>query len=500
MSVLAIVSDHGYSIDQSGKLVKTSPSGRVSYHSPMVLQPELGADYSEFCDTYLDDYPLKIELASGDDIHKIFEQHRPGSCMQYKECRELRTIWASNPNDCLVAYATKGSHELLCSDFSCLVYTGKTRNYIDRIYSSGWTYKGMLDRVIQSIADAVTSHNSRPCVSLYYATERFPKYTNKVTFTFQHDSDTLLPYIDTIRYIKDYSSDTVTLTTETTDTCCDSTSGTSVDGEPRYRCCSCNCAVDENDMRSDDNGECYCECCFDDIFSYCEWCEVYVPNDDMRCVQVYHCGRVQDIHICDSSLYDNFTECAGDSCDYVADRDRIELTNGDYISPIDLESGDYVETYYGEVAHSDDCVWCVDIEAYFITEDAHFDEDSGEYYSEPPVDDIAENGVQPINVFRTNGGEYLELATYVSQFAVCVERDTSRPFRIYHVPTGAIVDSRAYTTLDNAVKATIAFDDNLSSYSREYLAGLKIGEKVIDSIVNSDCNSALKVVREFAFI
>ena len=47
-------------------------------------------------------------------------------------------------------------------------------------------------------------------------------------------------------------------------------------------CCDCGGSVNEDDAHWDDNGNCFCDSCWDEHFTYCDECEEWYPRDDVE--------------------------------------------------------------------------------------------------------------------------------------------------------------------------------------------------------------------------
>jgi hypothetical protein len=71
-----------------------------------------------------------------------------------------------------------------------------------------------------------------------------------------------------------------------------------------YQVWRCDSVVDKDDCRSDDNGNVYCESCWNDKFSYCEECDSECEANDMVTMHWY--GRSVKLSWCESAP-NNFT-------------------------------------------------------------------------------------------------------------------------------------------------------------------------------------------------
>ena len=78
------------------------------------------------------------------------------------------------------------------------------------------------------------------------------------------------------------------------------------DGEYSY-CYDCDERVYEDDMYHDDDGYCYCESCYHERFSRCEWTDRWVPSSEIVEVVVSGWGgRTRRAYVCEDAL-DDFT-------------------------------------------------------------------------------------------------------------------------------------------------------------------------------------------------
>ena len=105
-------------------------------------------------------------------------------------------------------------------------------------------------------------------------------------------------------------------------------------------CCVCGDSVEEDGMRTSDNGDIYCESCYSDNFAYCDYCNNEVPVENYLgnglcsdCgAQCHNCGRIHknddmstgpdDESYCQDCFSDKFSFCEG--CETDVDRDDIK--------------------------------------------------------------------------------------------------------------------------------------------------------------------------------
>jgi hypothetical protein len=369
LTQLAKIANERFAVKQCGSLVKVGNSGREVEKNVASLRDQLQhEDWQQFLRMYVATHPLPVKFASGQDIHEVFENHRPGSCMRYKNLRELREVYADNPDTVRVAYWLKSDHPLLQSDGSCLVWTdeSKPKAYVDRIYSSGWLDPVFPKLICQQLAELFTGWET---VCIHDRVRDFPRYDGKLSFRLSHPDDRLLPYGDTLNTVVEYDCDSIKLGNFGEGASLDNTAGVRPDGEGNRRCCECGDGIDPDDCYHTDDGEALCY----DCGGGCEWCERTVRSEDLQYIEVYQTDRRyprngDSASICSCCLSDDFTETESGYC---LDSDLIETVEGGEISPPDYENGDFVTldigNYAGEVCRCDNAV-CIDGEYAYVSD------------------------------------------------------------------------------------------------------------------------------------
>lgn len=82
--------------------------------------------------------------------------------------------------------------------------------------------------------------------------------------------------------------------------------------ESRYRCYNCGCSVDEDEIYvGHDN--CYCDCCFSELFTYCRCCDEAIDRDDAI--------EVDGESYCEYCVTNDHTQCG--CCDSWVPNDEI---------------------------------------------------------------------------------------------------------------------------------------------------------------------------------
>ena len=315
-------------------------------------------------------------ISDGEDIHEVFEEHRPGSCMRDGSKHELRQLYAQNPDKVKTAHHAKGSHGLLQSAISCLVWYGKDKVYLDRRYTDG--YLPMVkEPLIRSLARQLKAQTGKDVLLVWKGDDINGIDTTSIAvqFTLNRDSD-LMPWCDSIRYMVEYDDNTVTLSTSEKNgrMCCQDQSGTDITESP-CKCCSCRCAIDEDNSRTNESGNTYCVDCYSETFSYCSWNEEDYSADDVSEVRIFSYGSAYQhrrslsslghrdrvatrdtMHISNDALSSHFAELQDGT--YCHNDLVIEDNRGNYYAPDD--EGNYVVTEDGETYHPDDVCQTVD--------------------------------------------------------------------------------------------------------------------------------------------
>ena len=402
--------EHGHGVDEHGGLFTVGFTGKRKSLTIAQFRDWQNWSYSDnsFC-TFLQRigkaYPPKIKTAFGEDVHAVFEKYRPGSCMAGSCCRDMRTIYACNPDSVGTVYSVRDTtnNPLIESSCSALFWLGKKRIYLDRMYSSG----------VQNIycqydwfADYLETTYGKPVVPIYTSSKQRRQWEKTVTFKLV-DSGNPLPYIDNLYTVKKYDHKHVWLTTDesASDIHCRDTSGTYPDGRDRCQCCECGCRMDEDYARSDNNGNVYCDSCYSDSFAHCEWSEEDYPADEVNSVECWCYGsRYRErnanrnssyqlswhtLSISDDALSSYFTELHDGT--YASNGNTIEDNRGN-THATDVDSWDNVTlTEDGDLYLTDDVVQlsdgrtypaddCVEVDGgwYLLGEEPEQDDDGTE--------------------------------------------------------------------------------------------------------------------------
>jgi formylmethanofuran dehydrogenase subunit E len=116
--------------------------------------------------------------------------------------------------------------------------------------------------------------------------------------------------------------------------------------KPQWKCESCGCHIDEDNFLSH-NGDGYCEDCFNELFSYCERCDEYYPQDETTFIQDL------DSHWCNHCASHHSVEC--ESCNERFSEDYYDTSTGDSICHSCFERHSYYSCKEcGDAVHPDD--------------------------------------------------------------------------------------------------------------------------------------------------
>jgi hypothetical protein len=344
----------------------------------------------------------KLHFVNGDRIHSVFEHYRPGSCMRYPNCSDLREMYVQNPDDVSCVYWVKEENGLICSHGSALLWHGKKRVYLDRVYCGGYL---SFPCWIDSLCTTISAEYGKPVATLYNAGNDTPIHDKTVTFKLKIPSTGHAPYCDTLTVIRktDTRNNLFWLSSDGTGQTCNNTDGTSIDGSERegtYRCCNCGDRVSEDDVYTPDGGDgTYCQSCYGDNFSLCQWFEEDYSADEVSEHEVYCYGpsryatrsnrgtaQWHSMFISDQALSDDFTELSDGR--YVHSSLIVEDVNGDYHDP---EGDTFTITENGDIYPVDEVCQLVNGECHPIDDCVEVD---GEWYldgSQPEVEPEVES-------------------------------------------------------------------------------------------------------------
>lgn len=287
----------GFVIDDKGKVHKKTKTRLLPKKFGALSAAIANAsDIRSFCEKYLEAFPVPVHIARGEKIHEVFEKHRPDSCMRYDYCREMRQVYADNPEKVSVFYWLKGEHEFSESDGSLLVWDVGDQLLLDRVYASGYYPDSRV--FLTSIVRQIRLLTGASMLDSIY--EGLPITTmSGSTFNIElkHPSNRPLAYMDSFSFVESYGDDFVVLSNKMPDQCTaelDNTTGTLPNGDIGVipKCCGCNRSVDLDTCKYTRGESPIC----DDCIAVCECCNDNLLADDINTVDPL--GVIGEVRIC----------------------------------------------------------------------------------------------------------------------------------------------------------------------------------------------------------
>lgn len=166
-----------------------------------------------------------------------------------------------------------------------------------------------------------------------------------------HHGGFVLPYVD---YIDGATDDGKHLVLDGGDIACDQTNGLS--GDTGRRCECCNTFTEEDDGRCDNDGNFYCDDCYSDRYSYCEYYEEDMPNDGFQevIVRIGRWGAVTQWWS-EGAIENHAFSCDQDGKLYHEDM-KVRMANGDTWSTVAFENEGATCEATDECYPADECV------------------------------------------------------------------------------------------------------------------------------------------------
>ena len=350
----------------------------------------------------------KIRVSS--NVAKTFKEHRyyasgSKSCMANKD--PLLEVYRQNKADVILVEF----YDLPKQTWgSVVVWNGKRFWYVDRPYPDRMEYTfNSIDQTVKFTWDFMVwaigkylSDNlgiSKPATNLR-------KIKEKISFRLNWDGDYCLPYMDSLVYARELSSEKIVVSNRDYGShswhTCDSTSGTNPgDGSEEANlgtpchCCETPIFEDSDDYRTDDNGHVWCSDCYHDHYSYDEIGDCDVPAEDIEEFQIIgRNGRERSVYSTRDSISYDYRESVGSSGVWVHENQAIETYEGEYIAQTDVDSGEWVLASDTDGYHlAEDCT-LVDGEWYFEelpeTDDDDDDDDDDETQAVSEVSETVE--------------------------------------------------------------------------------------------------------------
>lgn len=273
------------------------------------------------CEILFSDTPSQVYIMGGNFT----------SCMR-KDDPEFFRIY-DDVEACSIAYIVENeelkARALLWKDVKDLD-TGERYNVMDRIYSENHKY---LSAMILWATTHGYLHKTAQALNVdtYYKPDlnviTLKNAKVETNFVFEYEMYDLVPYVDTFQWVFCEKSGMYTTDLFASSVCLTDTEG---GGDwlvrPRTTCTYCGYPVNEDQAFFDNNGEAWCDSCFDRHWTRCEECDEYVRNDQIYEVSLNGEPRT---YVCDTCLEDYWYE---EYTDAYWDRDhsfRATDENGD---------------------------------------------------------------------------------------------------------------------------------------------------------------------------
>jgi len=199
---------------------------------------------------------------------------------------EFLDFYVCNPDDVHMVYWRRDAVAWCGSGGSALVWQGKQRVYLDRVYCTSYiSIPGLIDRLCEDVA----RHYGKPCVPIYNCGDNHTRYEGKVTFRLNYHGGAL-PWCDTLCHLTDFDrrANRLTLTTDGDDDedilvqNSDGTWPTGETGSKRVQCPHCGERCDEDDLytvMTNTDEEQWCSSCVESDALHDEYFEGYVADD-----------------------------------------------------------------------------------------------------------------------------------------------------------------------------------------------------------------------------
>lgn len=245
------------------------------------FQDEMNKLNPDQCEILVSDTPSDIYVMGGDFT----------SCMR-KDDPEFFRIY-DDVESCSIAYIVEDgklrARALLWETVEDMD-TGETYNVMDRIYSENHKY---LSAMILWATTHGYLHKTAQALNIdtYYKPD-LSVVTLKnarvgTSFPFKHEMYVLVPYVDTFQWVFNGKHDMYTTDRYGYGACLTDTDGNG--GwltRPHSRCINCDDIVDEDTAFYDNDGEAWCEHCFDNNWTRCENCDEWVRNNEIYEVSI----------------------------------------------------------------------------------------------------------------------------------------------------------------------------------------------------------------------
>ncbi len=315
-------------------------------------------------------FPLKLSLVTGQDAFAVYadDEHGICSCMSGNDEKSaiVRHHFCANPDTLQLVTARIGRQ--LAIRAKLFANDDETTHFLDRIY---WTQTGCLD--------STNENELREWIHNWLSSQSIV-VSDSCECTLNHTEGEPMPYLDRARQFNRIDDETITIRPRGEFTA-DNTDGTDPSCEDnRPCCCSCGDHVDEDDSRSNDNGDTYCDSCYSNAYSWDDVNDCEISSDDVCEAVRIRRGREEtvytDVHNC-VELHDGRMCVEDDAVElhdgsYALTCDVTELHDGSYALDssddlIELHDGEYALSSVDDIVQLHDDQWaligdCVELE------------------------------------------------------------------------------------------------------------------------------------------
>jgi hypothetical protein len=277
---------------------------------------------------------IMFELLKGEDLVDAYRRSVGKTSCMTGDCADYTKFYGDNPKKVRLAVATRADG----AQARCLVWSTSKGLAYDRLYSEH-------EDMIEFLRDKLKSWGLWNA----YSEEK------RATIDYMRYNDDEIPYVDSFYYatennggltLKNYNSGYDYELRRT-------------DGQlnPYSVCCVCGCSLSDDDPRTDDDGDSYCEDCYNDRYTQCDDCNCECLSDTIT-----YLDRL-DRYVCESCLRDDYTYCQ--HCeDYVENCEIVSIADGDNVCSKCFESEGISCHCCADNYMDADNVTCIDDEYY----------------------------------------------------------------------------------------------------------------------------------------
>ena len=310
----------------------------------------------------------KLGIVSGHEAYLVYaDENGISSCMAHGGCGGPEMVqhhFEANPEKLKLVIARDESNKNRLAIRAKLWINDSGNAWLDRVY---WNGSCDLGEMTES---GNCAENLAVWIKAWLANEGY-KLDEDCRCTLTHESGENMPYLDKCRNFDRLNERQIKVHKDG-EFKAENTDGTdeSVDGSGCDCCYVCERRIDTDERSSDDDGDYYCDDCWNERFAYDEINDRTIAADDaVSAVRIRH-GRRYDC----TTHRDNCTQCYDGT--WGLDEDVVELNDGIYA----MTDDDLHELHDGTFAVSsrDDVVAINDGDAYALESDC-FELHNGQY-------------------------------------------------------------------------------------------------------------------------